>query len=126
MSRKIDHHRTISRRQFGKSALAAAAGSLAAPAILRAANLNSKLNIAVLGAAGRGADDAKSLASENIVAICDVNARSLAAAGQKYPGAKLIEDYRTLFDRPQDFDAIAIAIPEHSHALPTRLPLQKN
>jgi predicted dehydrogenase len=124
MSRTIQHQRTISRRQFGKSALAAAAGSLAAPAILRGANLNSKLNIAVLGAAGRGADDAKSLASENIVAICDVNARSLAAAGQKYPGAKLIEDYRTLFDQPDGFDAVAIAIPEHSHSLPTMLALQ--
>src|SRR5690242_12043753 len=109
---KTTRNRTITRRHFTRSALAVAAGTLAAPAILRGANLNSKLNIAVLGAAGRGADDAKELASENIVAICDVNARSLSTAGQKYPGAKLIDDYRKVFDHPQDFDAIAIAIPE--------------
>src|SRR5258707_5306909 len=32
---------------------------------------NSKLNLAVIGAGGRGADDLEDLQSENIVALCD-------------------------------------------------------
>lgn len=113
----------FTRRQFNRSLLAAGA-ALAAPVILRGANLNGKLNIAVIGSAGRGGEDTKSVASENIVALCDVDSRALTAAGAKHPDAKLYVDYRELFEKPQAFDAVVVAIPEHSHALATMLALR--
>ena len=59
----------FTRRQFTASLLAVAAGTVAAPAIVRGRNLNSKLNIAVIGAGGRGAGNADGVSSENIVAL---------------------------------------------------------
>ena len=86
-------HRTTTRRQFNRGVLAAAVSSLAAPAILRGQNLNSKLNIAIIGSGGRAGDDAKALASENLVAFCDVDGRLLSAA-EKTEFAKM-----TVLDR---------------------------
>ena len=126
----MTNHRTdrISRRVFNRNLLAAGAaavgGSLAAPAFLRGKDLNSKLNIAVIGAGGRGAADTAALATENIVALCDVNAKSLDAAGAKHPGAKKFADFRKVFEHADDFDAVLVATCEHTHAMATMLALR--
>ena len=114
----------VSRREFGRTALGAAVAAMAAPAVLRGQNLNSKLNIAVIGAGGRGGADTDAVVSENIVALCDVNAHSLDGAGRKYPAAKKYRDFRKLFDDAHDFDAVVIATCEHTHAMATMLALQ--
>jgi hypothetical protein len=57
---------------------------------------NERLNIAVIGAGGRGAVDTKEVSSENIMALCDVNERNLDAAAVKYPQAKKYVDFRKL------------------------------
>src|SRR5258706_14365353 len=89
-----------SRRDFIKStALAAGAVTFGAPYILRGQNLNSKLNIAVIGAGGKGASDADICAIENIVAICDVDENICAPARKKYPEAKFHRDFRKMFDK---------------------------
>ena len=64
--------------------------------------------------------------SENIVALCDVNARNLAAAAAKAPGAKEFRDYRKLYDQLKDseFDAVVVSTTEHTHAFAT-LPALK-
>jgi len=113
-----------SRRQFNRAALALAASSLAAPAFLRGQNLNSKLNIAVIGAGGRGGADTDEVAkSENIVALCDVDEKRLAAAGHKFPHATKYTDFRQLFEKPSAFDAVVVATCEHTHSLATMLAL---
>ena len=61
------------RRQFGRVVASSALGTLAVPAIVRGRNLNEKLNIAMIGVGGRGAHNLKEVASENIVALCDVS-----------------------------------------------------
>ena len=49
-------NRSCSRRSFLKSsALVTGAATLGAPAIVRAQNLNERLDIAIIGAGGRGA-----------------------------------------------------------------------
>jgi predicted dehydrogenase len=113
------------RRHFNRTALIAAASSLAAPAILRGQNLNSKMNIAAIGVGGRGASDTDEVAkTENIVAVCDVNEKSLAAAGRKYPKAEKFTDFREVFNKPGAFDAVVIATCEHTHSLATMLALK--
>jgi predicted dehydrogenase len=117
--------RRLTRRQFHKAAIAASAATFAAPAFLRGQDLNSKLNIAVIGAGGRGAADTAAVKSENIVALCDVNEVNLTSAAMKFPKAKQFKDYRKLFDQAaNEFDAVIVAIPEHSHAIATMLALK--
>ena len=114
----------LTRRQFTGSLVAATAGVLAAPAIVRGRNLNSKLNIAVIGAGGRGSSNADGVSSENIVALCDVNENNLQQTAQRFPQARKEVDFRKLFDRPQDFDAVTVSTCEHTHALATMLALK--
>ncbi len=35
----------------------------------------------------------------------------------KYPGAKVYKDFRVMFDRQKDIDAVIVAIPDHTHAV---------
>src|ERR1700689_4577468 len=78
---------SMNRRRFLRTAAIAGTATFAAPAILRGRNLNEKLNIAVIGAGGRGASNMQSVASENIVALCDVNANNLGRAAEAHPQA---------------------------------------
>jgi predicted dehydrogenase len=77
---------------------------------------NEKLNMAVIGVAHQGASDMGQLESENIVALCDVDANYLAAAAQRHPGAKTYSDFRRLLDQ-KGIDAVLVATPDHTHAV---------
>jgi len=114
----------ITRRSFTRAALAAGGTFLAAPAILRGQNLNSKLNIAIIACGGRGGSNMNDVASENIVAVCDVNANAVSAAAKRHPNAKKFSDFRKLFDNPKDFDAVVVSTCEHTHAMATMLALR--
>jgi predicted dehydrogenase len=114
--------RKITRRQF----VAASAGALAAPGFLRGQNATNNLNIAIIGVGGRGGANLRGVGSENIVALCDVNARAIDAAAAKYPKARRCADFRTLFDHHKEFDAVVISTCEHTHAFATMLALRHN
>lgn len=114
----------FTRRQFTKTLITAATAVSASPALLRGQNLNDRLNIAIIGAGGRGASNTDSVKSENIVALCDVNERALDSACSKYPQAKRFTDFRKVFDQAKDFDAIVVSTCEHTHAFATMLALQ--
>jgi predicted dehydrogenase len=111
---------TVSRRRF----LAASAGLLAAPAVLAARGANEKLNIAVIGVANRGSANLNGVASENIVALCDVDPANAARARSQFPDATFFTDYRQLFDKlANKIDAVVISTPDHTHAHPTLIAL---
>jgi len=115
----------ISRRNFmGATAAAAGAVTFGAPAILRAQNLNEKLDIAVIATGGRGGSNLQAVESENIVALCDVNDKSLAPAKKKHPKARAVYDFRKLYDHANEFDAVVISTCEHTHAFATLPALQ--
>src|SRR3954471_18254201 len=100
---------SISRRQFC-SVLASGIGAVGgAPAFLRGKNLNEKLDIAVIGTGGRGASNLSSVSTENIVALCDVNANNLEAASRKFPQATTYSDFRRLFDKEKQIDAVVVS-----------------
>jgi hypothetical protein len=117
----------LNRRHFLKSAsLAAGAMALGVPTLLRGANLNSRLNIATIGAMGKGVSDTDCCSSENIVALCDVDAARIAPQLKKYPGAKFYQDYRRLFDEMgKSIDAVDVASPDHTHAVIASLAMQQ-
>ena len=107
----------IKRRTFLKSSAAAGAGLMILKSgILKAGQSpNEKLNIAVIGVRGRGGANLNNVKSENIVALCDVNAKNLAAAAKEFPRAKTYEDWRKCLEQ-KDIDAVVCATTDHTHA----------
>src|SRR5580704_15088042 len=93
----------VNRRDFIKTtSLAAGALAFGVPTLLRGQNLNSKLNIASIGAMGwQRPERYNACAGENIVALCDVDSGSkgYATQMQKYPDAKFYKDFRQLLDQ---------------------------
>src|SRR5262245_59059134 len=113
----------VTRRQF----VAASAGALAAaPGFLRSQDAPNRLNIAVIGVGGRGAANLNAVGGENIVALCDVNARAIDAAAARFPRARRVTDFRRLFDHQREFDAVVVSTCEHTHAFATMLALRHN
>ncbi|MDD4870286.1 MAG: Gfo/Idh/MocA family oxidoreductase [Kiritimatiellae bacterium] len=78
---------------------------------------NEKVNIAGIGIGGMGKSNIGNLDSENIVALCDVDLNYAAKTIQKYPKAKVYQDYREMLDKQKDIDAVVIATPDHTHAV---------
>ncbi len=116
---------TISRRHF-MAASTAASSFFIIPARLRGKNAPSnKLNIAGIGIGGMGGGNLSRCESENIVALCDVDSEYAARTIQKYPDAKVYKDYRVMFDKEKDIDAVVIATPDHTHAVITMRAIQE-
>ncbi len=107
------------RRTFIKTTTLAA-GTLAfgVPALVRGRDLNSKLNIAAIGAGGKGASDTDCCNTENIVALCDVDSSHCAGQIKRYPEAKFYQDFRRMFEESGDrIDAVHVSTPDHFHAI---------
>jgi len=117
----------INRRQFMTSAAAAAATvTIVAPHVLGGAKKapSDKLNIAGVGVGGKGSGDVRSVPTENIVAICDVDQRHAAGSLRQFPKAKAWTDYRKMLEKQKDIDAVMIATPDHSHAVISMAAIQ--
>jgi predicted dehydrogenase len=117
-------HSQLTRRQFTRTMFFTAGAISVAPAFLRGQNLNQKLNLAIIATGGRGGSNLESVSSENIVALCDVNGKNLAAAAAKYPSARKHTDFRKVFEHAGEFDAVVVSTCEHTHAFATMLALQ--
>jgi len=125
-------HQSLSRREFLRQAAAAgtatvAIGSMATtptPSLAARKSPNEKLNIGIIGVAAQGEYDMNNVAGENIVALCDIDAQRLAVAAKRFPQAKQYADYRKLLDQ-KDLDAVVVATPDHSHAIPVVWALRR-
>jgi len=119
MTRYKKRASSFNRRDFLKTAsLAAGAAAFGVPTLLRGQNLNSKLNLAFVGAGGKGAGDTDCCNTENILALCDVDSDHCAGQLKKYPDAKFYKDFRQMFDDlGKSIDAVDVATPDHFHAI---------
>jgi len=111
--------RKLTRRTFLRNA--AWAGSslviLSNSRLVRGTSANSKLNIAGIGIGGRGAANIEGGASENLVALCDVDEAHAARTFEQHPGAKRYKDFRKMLDEMhKQIDAVVIGTPDHTHA----------
>src|SRR5512132_1360144 len=114
----------LSRRYFFYGSLLAGASSktgLAAPAALptpKYKSLTDKLNVAVVGLGLRGSQIVVgAAASENIVALCEVDDDRMARSAQTYSKAAKYRDFRRMLDKEgANIDAVMIAVPDHQHA----------
>ena len=78
------------------------------------------LNLAIIGAGGRGGDNLEALAATgavNIVAICDCDARQAGEAFKRYPSAARYSDWRRLLESDMRLDAVVVSTPDHNHAV---------
>lgn len=122
---------TINRRNFIKQSAITTAGVWIARSSWAKISPNNKLNIGVIGTANRamenmnemGRESAHPGASENIVALCDVDKKFLGVAKAKFPEARTYTDFRRLLDQ-KDIDAVLVATPDHTHAVATMAALK--
>jgi predicted dehydrogenase len=110
---------STNRRQFIRQSAALAAFTIVPRHVLGNGPTppSEKLNIACVGVGGKGFSDAESVASQNIVAICDVDDQCAARAFSRFPDAKRYRDWRTMLDKEPLIDAVMVATPDHCHAL---------
>ena len=111
---------TISRRQFVHTAAATSATALFVPRYVlghgRGQPASEKLNIAGIGIGGQGRSVLAQLESENIVALCDVDAAYAGQTFRRYPNAATYTDFRKMLETQKDIDAVVVATPDHLHA----------
>jgi predicted dehydrogenase len=119
--------RSVTRRTFLRHAALAGSGLiiLSNPRSVRAFAANEKLNIAGIGVAGRGGDDVRGVASENLVALCDVDDLHAAKTFQEFPNAKRYKDFRKMLDEIHNqIDAVVVGTPDHTHAPPAVMAMK--
>lgn len=114
----------LSRREFLRASALALGVAATAPALLRGQDLNSKLNIAGIGAGGKGDSDIQHCESQNIVAFCDTDETRTNAVRGRNPKAKYFRDFRQMFDQmAAGIDAVTISTPDHTHAVVAALAM---
>lgn len=113
----------FSRRKFLKTGAAALAGITIAPSTILGKSFghvapSDKLNIIGVGVGGRGAHVLRSMNSQNIIGLCDVDWKYSARVFEEYPNAKKYYDYRKMFDElGKTADGVMIATADHTHAI---------
>ena len=86
---------------------------------------NEKPNIAGIGVTGRAGEDIRGVASENIVAIADVDQTKLDQGAKQWKDARPYKDFRVLLEKEGDkIDAVVVGTPDHTHAPAAALALR--
>ena len=119
--------RKSNRREFLKTATAAGVGFWVAgrPDPVNAGSPNEKLDIACVGAGGRGAGNIEGVKGENIVALCDVDEQRASGTYKAFANVPKFTDYRRMFDKiHKHVDAVVVSTPDHMHAPITLAAMQ--
>lgn len=121
---------TLSRRKFIASTSIGITGATILPSHVVAGlghrPPSDKLNIAGIGVGGKGFTNLKYMETENIVALCDVDWDYAARnAFPRWHRAKQYKDFRVMLDQQKDIDAIMVATPDHTHALPALMAMRQ-
>jgi predicted dehydrogenase len=93
---------------------------------------SDKLNIACIGVGGKGRVDVEEVSSQNIIALCDVDEiranksenKYNSSSYQRHPKAKKYTDYRKMFEKEKNIDAVTISTPDHTHAIITMMAIK--
>ena len=128
---KLKSGSNASRRKFLRNASVAAAGYFIVPRHVLGKGFvapSDKLNIAGIGAGGKGESDLASFAKSpnvNIVALVDVDDRQAVKSRQNFPQAKYYKDFREMLAKEKNnIDACSISTPDHTHAVATLAAMQ--
>ena len=86
---------------------------------IKSTSPNEKLNLASIGVNGKGGSDSDQAGKHaNMVAICDIDDKSLDAKAEKFPNARKFNDFRKMFEAMGDkIDIVTVSTPDHCHAV---------
>lgn len=115
----------LSRRSF----VAAGAASLAACQTRPPPAAQRKLRFALIGTNNQAGSHYSMAAREEVVALVDADTRMFdkpfmnwqgdrvvrPSPRDSFPAARLLDDFRELFERPDSFDAVILSTPDHVH-----------
>lgn len=113
------------RRSFLKNAAAAGLAFTIVPRHVLGGNgfiaPSDTLNIAGIGAGGKGFSDLAEFAKSknvNIVSLCDVDDIRAERAVKEFKGASYYHDFRVMLEKEEkNIDAVSVSTPDHMHAL---------
>ncbi|GJM23265.1 MAG: NADH-dependent dehydrogenase [Planctomycetota bacterium] len=93
------------------------AGCASAPRLMTA---GTRMRHACVGVGGMGGADLNHFGAHpdvDIVALCDVDSRTLAKAAAQFPTARVYADWRSLLDAERgQLDSLNVSTPDHMHA----------
>ena len=80
---------------------------------------NEKLHFAGIGVGGKGDGDISQAGSlGDVVALCDIDEKTLDKKANQYPQAKKFFDFRKMLDElGKEIDAVTVSTPDHTHAI---------
>jgi predicted dehydrogenase len=128
---KKEHNPNASRRKFIRNTSLATAGFFIVPRHVLGRGFiapSDKLNIAGIGAGGKGQSDLEGFAKSpnaNIAFLCDVDDRQAVASRKNFPKAVYYKDWREMLDKEhKNIDACSISTPDNVHAVATISAMQ--
>ncbi len=130
MSHKSQTNSKSRRKFIRNSSLAAASFFIVPRHVIGRGHIapSDKLNIAGIGAGGKGTSDLTSFAKSpkvNIVALVDVDDRQAVKSRENFPKAKYYKDFREMLAKEKNnIDACSISTPDHTHAVATLAAMQ--
>jgi predicted dehydrogenase len=114
----------LSRRGFLRQSSLAATGFFIIPRHVMGRGFvapSDKLNIAAIGAGGKGESDLAAFSKSpnaNIIFLCDVDDRQITKSVARFPNAKRYIDFREMLDKEhKSIDAVSVSIPDNVHAV---------
>lgn len=84
---------------------------------------SDQLNIAGIGVGGKGRSDLENAwgkGQARVAALCDVDSKGnngVTRSIKRFSEAKFYSDFRVLFDKEKDLDAVTISTPDHTHGV---------
>lgn len=88
---------------------------------------NERIRFACIGVGGKGGSDSRDAGKNgDVVAICDVDDKTLEKAGTRFfPKAAKYNDFRKMLDEMGDqIDAVTVSTPDHMHAPASALAMR--
>ena len=114
----------FSRRRFIKNASLAGAGFFIVPRHVLGRGFiapSDKLNIAGIGAGGKGESDLAEFSKSpkvNIIALADVDDRQCKKSRDRFTKAKYYKDFREMLEKEKsNIDACSVSTPDNTHAV---------
>lgn len=118
----------VTRRKFIGTTAAAGVAASVAIGPQRALAATDRMKVGFIGVGGRGGSNLKTISGTgavDVIAVCDIDRRSVDRAAEKHAGAKKFRDFRKLYDAVgKELDAVVVSTTEHTHAYATMPALQ--
>ncbi len=130
-----ENQKGCSRRQFLGSGAVASSFFIVPRHVLGGPGYQApsdKLNVACIGIGGKGFSDSEKMKTENVIAVCDVNANNFGVkqGDQKvsitdnFPQARIYKDFRVMLEKEKDIEAVTVSTPDHTHAVAAMMAMR--